>query len=135
MTLIEVVVSLAIASLAIGAIVNGYIYCTTSAQKAALSLAASARAMERLEETRSAKWDTSTWPPVDQLDATNFPTKIVVLDLSGSGTATNTATVQTYITQVSTNPPLKVVHVDCVWFFNRDQPVTNSIETLRAPDQ
>jgi type II secretory pathway pseudopilin PulG len=135
MTLIEVVISLAIAALAVGAIIDGYIYCTTSAQKAALSLAGSARAMERLEETRSAKWDMSSWPPVDQLDATNFPDEVVVLDLSGSRTATNTATIQTYITQVSTNPPFKRIHVDCVWFFKGNQPVTNSIETLRAPDQ
>jgi len=135
MTLVEVVVALAVTGLALGAIVNGYHYCTNSARKAALYQAASARAMERLEETHSAKWDTSIWPPVDQLVATNFPPKSVVLDLAGSGAVVSSATLQTQISQVSTNPPLKRVRVDCVWTNQGTQVITNTIETIRAPDQ
>jgi prepilin-type N-terminal cleavage/methylation domain-containing protein len=135
MTLVEVVMALAITGLAIGAIMSGYAYCTTSAQKAALSLAANARAMERLEETRSAQWDTAVWPAVDQLVATNFPTKTVTLDLSGSGDVTTTATIQTLISQISANPPLKQIRVDCIWQFKGVQRITNSIETCRAADQ
>jgi prepilin-type N-terminal cleavage/methylation domain-containing protein len=135
MTLVEVVVALAITGLAVGGIISGYTYCTTSARKAALSLAANARAMERIEETRSAKWDTAVWPAVDQLVATNFPTKIVTLDLSGSGVVTTTATIQTVISQISASPPLKRIRVDCIWTFNGGQELTNTIETCRAADQ
>lgn len=134
-TLVEVMTSLAISSMAIGVIVSGYTYCTTSAEKAALTLAASARAMERIEETRSAKWDTASWPQVDQLLATNFPSKVVTLDLSGSGKDVKSATIYTEIATISTTPPLKRIRADCVWAFRGSQMMTNTIETCRAPDQ
>ena len=135
MTLVEVVVALIVTGMAIVGILQGYHYCTQSAQKAALAQAASARAMERIEETRSAKWDTSSWPVVDQLVATNFPNEVVTLDLSGSGEVVSTATLRTEISQVSVTPPLKRVRVDCVWNFRGVEVITNSIETFRAPDQ
>ena len=135
MTLVEVVMSLAIYGLALGGIVNGYVFCARSSEKAALSLAANARAMERIEETRSAKWDTASWPVVDQLVATNFPSKVVTLDLSGSGAVKTPATINTEISQISLTPPLKRIRVDCIWQFNSVQRVTNTIETCRAPDQ
>ena len=134
MTLIEVVIAMAITGLVVGGIVIGYTFCTTSAERAALSLAANARALERIEETRSAKWDTASWPAVDRVVATNFPSKVVVLDLSGSGTGITQATIQTEISQISANPPLKRIRVDCIWKF-KGKSVTNSIETCRAPDQ
>jgi prepilin-type N-terminal cleavage/methylation domain-containing protein len=134
MTLTEVVVAMAITGLAIAGIIAGYNFCTHAAQKAALTLAAHARALERLEETRSAKWDTSSYPVVDQLVATNFPSKTVVLDCSGAGVATVTATLRTTIATLSINPPLKQIRVDCAWTF-RDTPVVSTIETVRAPDQ
>ena len=134
MTLVEVVVALAVTGLAVGGIINGYNYCTNSAQKVALSLAASARAMERVEEVRSAMWDTVQYPAVDQVVVPNFPAKVVSLDLTGAGVAVTPATLRTEISEVSTNPPLKRVRVDCVWDF-RGSPITNTIETFRAPNQ
>ena len=134
MTLTEVVVATSITGLAILGIVSGYTYCTYSAQKAALSLAAHARAMERIEETRSAKWDTSSFPAVDQLMASNFPNRVVVLDRSGAGVATASASIQTEISTVATNPPLKRIRVNCSWTF-RGEAVVSTIETFRAPDQ
>lgn len=134
MTLVEVVIAMAITGLVVGGIVVGYTFCTTSAERAALTLAANARALERIEETRSAKWDTATWPVVDRVVATNFPSKVVTLDLSGAGTGVTQATIQTEISQISANPPLKRIRVDCIWKF-KGKPVTNSIETCRAPDQ
>lgn len=135
MTLAEVVVALAIASMAVGGIVSGYIFSINSAQKWALSLAANAKAMERIEETRSAKWDTASWPSVDQLVATNFTNELVVLDRSGSGSGIVYATNITQISQISANPPLKRIRVDCIWSFKGTQLITNTIETCRAPDQ
>ena len=134
MTLIEVVIALAITGLTVGGIVTGYAFCTTSAEKAALTFAANARAVERLEEVRSAKWDLSSWPTVDQVVATNFTDKVVTLDLSGSGVGITSARIQTEIFQISTNPPLKRIRVDCIWTF-KGVRVTNTIETCRAPDQ
>jgi prepilin-type N-terminal cleavage/methylation domain-containing protein len=135
MTLVEVVVALAISGLVVGAILSGYIYCVTSAEKSALSLVANARAAERVEATRSAKWDTASYPPVDQLVATNFPDTVVALDLSGSGARATYATNLTRISQISVTPPLKRIRVDCIWRFRGSQLVTNTIETCRAPDQ
>jgi prepilin-type N-terminal cleavage/methylation domain-containing protein len=135
MTLVEVTVAMAIAGLAIGGIINGYNYCTTSSQKAALFLAANARAMERIEETRSAKWDTASSPVVDAVTSANFTNKLISLDISGTGGVILPATVQTTITPVSVNPPLKRIRVDCIWQYRGVQWVTNTIETYRAPDQ
>ena len=135
MTLAEVVMALMIAGLAVIGIIGGYFYCTRSAEKSGLFLAANARALERLEETRSAKWDTASWPQVDQLVATNFPSKNVILDLSGSGGNAISATLNTEITQISSAPPLKRVRVDCIWVFKGVERITNTIETCRAPDQ
>ena len=135
MTLVEVVVALAISGLAIGSIVSGYIFSATSAEKSALSLAANARAMERIEEARSAAWDTGSSPPVDQLVATNFPDKVMTLDLSGSGTGVTYATNVTQISMIAGASPLKRVRVDCIWSYKGGQLFTNTIETCRAPDQ
>lgn len=135
MTLVEVVVAMAITGLAVAGIVNGYNYCTNSAQKAALSLAANARVMEQVEATRSAIWAPDRSPAVDQLVTTNFPSKPVTLDLAGSGVVVMLATIRTDISQASVNPPLKRIRVDCIWQFRGVQSVTNTIETCRAPDQ
>jgi len=135
MTLVEVVVALAISALAVAAIVTGYLFSITSVQRSALSLLAGARASERIEETRSAKWDISSWPPVDQLVATNFPDQVVSLDKDATGNQIIYATNITQISQISLNPPLKEIRVDCVWSFKGGQLLTNTVETCRAPDQ
>ncbi len=135
LTLVEVVVSLAIALLAVSGIVTGYLFSITSAQKSALSLAAGAKAVERVEETRSAKWDLSKWPAVDELVPSNFPDKLITLDQNAVGTGITYATNFTQISQISTNPPLKRVRVDCVWSFKGSKLITNTVETCRAPDQ
>ena len=135
LTLVEVVVALAISSLAVTGIVAGYIFSIGSAQKSTLSLAAGAKAMERIEEIRSAKWDTSSWPQVDELVATNFPDELVVLDHNAAGIGITYATNIVQISLISSNPPLKRIHVDCVWSFKGYQLLTNALETCRAPDQ
>jgi prepilin-type N-terminal cleavage/methylation domain-containing protein len=141
MTLVEVVVALAITGLTVAGIVTGYIFCTTSTVKDSLYMAANARAMERMEDTHSAIWAPYRVPPTNQLVAANFPDKVVILDLSGSGSATNLATLKTYISQISPSPssplssPVMRIRVDCIWQFRGDELITNTIETCRAPDQ
>jgi hypothetical protein len=79
-------------------------------------------------------WDTVQYPAVDQVVVSNFREKIVSLDLTGAGVAVTPATLRTEISEVSTNPPLKRIRVECVWDF-RGRPITNTIETFRAPNQ
>ena len=137
MTLVEVVMALAVVSLTVASLVGGYISSTMAAEKASMSLAANTRALERLEDTHAAIWNISGYPVVDQLVATNFPTKVVVLDLSGQGGGTTYGTNYTTITQVSDSPPLRRIRVDCVWQFQNRQfstIFTNTVETLRGPD-
>ena len=135
MTLIEVVIALAITGLTVAGLVGGYIYCMTATVKAELVQVANARAMERLEETHSAKWDISAWPVVDQLVATNFPDKVVSLDMPGSESGGTSATIETTITPISLTQPIRKIRVDCIWQFKGVEWVTNSIETIRSPDQ
>lgn len=134
MTLVEVVVALAITGLMVAGIVTGYIFCTTSTVKDSLYMAANARAMERLEETRSAIWAPYRAVP-DDLVATNFPDKVVTLDLSGSDSETTSATLKTDISQISLSPPIRRIRVDCIWQFRGVELITNTIETIRASDQ
>jgi hypothetical protein len=146
MTLAEVVVALLIASLTVVSLVGGYISSTAAAEKSSLTLAANNRALERLEDTHAARWNVSTGVDelgtnVANLPPTNFPPKVVVLDLSAQGSnATNGityATNYTTITQVSISPQLRRIRVDCVWQFNNRQfstLYTNTVETLRGPD-
>lgn len=135
MTLVEVVVALAITGLTVGGLVEGYIFCTTASVKDSLYMAANGRAVERIEEARSARWDTSIYPAVDQLVATNFPDKVVTLQTTGAGVETIAATIKTEISDISLTPPVRRIRVDCIWLFKGVEPVTNSIETCRAPDQ
>jgi type II secretory pathway pseudopilin PulG len=136
MTLVEVMVAFAISGLAVTAIVSGYVYSLNAAEKFSLSLAANAQATERVEQIRSARWNSTSSPVVDEVVASNFPAETVTLDLAGAGGGAARATNYTQITTISTTPPLKRIHVDCVWVYARSsQLITNSIETCRAPDQ
>ena len=135
MTLVEVMVALLITGLTVGGIVSGYIYCSTATVKDALYMAANGRATERMEDTHAARWDTSSFPTVDQLVTNNFPDEVVSLNKSGSSSDITMATVVTTISQISTTPPLRRVRVDCIWLFRGTEPVTNTIETCRAPDE
>lgn len=134
-TLAETVVSLALALVTVTGTVNGYIFTTTRAEWSAYSLAAHSLAMQRVEQVRAAKWDTGAYPPVDQVEGTNFPVATALLDIPVAGTNATLATCYTTIRSVSANPPLKLVRVDCVWPFRNGQLFTNTVSAYRAPDQ
>lgn len=135
MTLVETLVSISIAVLTISGTMNGYMLTTKRAEWSAHSLAAHSMAMQRMEQVRSAKWDTAAYPPVDRVVSTNFPAVTSILDMPVSGTNSVLATITTTITAVSANPPLKLVRVDCVWPFMNRGFYTNTITSYRAPDQ
>jgi prepilin-type N-terminal cleavage/methylation domain-containing protein len=135
MTLIEVMVALFITGLTMAGIVTGYEYCLTSSAKDALYMSANAKAQERLEQARAAQWIVFGASPVDQLTVSNFPPEVVVLEGFAQSTNAVTATVTTTITPISFTPPIRRVHVDCFWLFQGTIPITNSVETDRAPTQ
>jgi prepilin-type N-terminal cleavage/methylation domain-containing protein len=135
MTLVEVIVALAITGLTLSGMISGYVYCMSSTVKTELMQAAHAKALERLEQTRSAVWAPNRAVPQDDLVATNFPDLAVILDLPGASTNGTQATIRTTIASISSSPPTRSVHVDCIWNFRGGQWETNSVETIRAPDQ
>jgi type II secretory pathway pseudopilin PulG len=134
-TLVEVVMSTALASLMLGGVVYGYLLAAQRAEWAAYSLAAQSLASMRVEQARSTKWDPMAWPPADELQTANFPTSVEVLDIPVSGTNLVYATNYTTISTVSAAPPLRMIRVDCVWRFYRRGLYTNTVVTYRGPDQ
>ena len=134
MTLVEVLVALAITALTVVGIVKGYEFCLASSVKDSFFMAANGRAQERLEQARSARWITTS-PQIDELQSTNFPPETVLLDLFAQSTNSLTALLVTSISDITTSPPVRRIHVDCIWQFQGNGWVTNSIETCRAPDQ
>jgi prepilin-type N-terminal cleavage/methylation domain-containing protein len=138
-TLAEVVISLAIATLAFSGILYGYVMTADQAEWSSMSLAAHSVAMQGVEQARAAKWDPLAWPTVDELGITNF-TQVVALDVPVANGNPLMATNYISISSVSTVPPLRQLKADCVWSLpyrkgSHRGPYTNSVVTLRAPDQ
>ncbi len=138
-SLVEVVVSLAISGLIFAGVLYGYVFVTDRAEWSAYSLAAHSLAMQGVEQARAAKWDPQAWPGVDELGLTNF-TEIAVLDVPTVAGNPLYATNYLSVTTASTSPPLRQLRCDCVWSlpYRKDAirgPFTNTVITLRAPDQ
>lgn len=132
-TLAEVVVTLMIVALIMGGVLSGYVMSAERAEWSAYSLAAHSLALQSLEQSRAAKWDPQAWPVVDEQGITNF-TQIEPLDMPVSRIPIY-ATNYVQITTVSVNPPLRQIRADCVWRFIKRGLFTNTVVTLRAPDQ
>ncbi len=134
-TLAEVLISLVLIGMAVGGLLYGYLMAARRAEFSAYSLAAQALAIQRLEQTRATSWQPNNVSPVDQLQATNFPNRVEVLDVPLQGTNIVYATNKTTISTISSSPPLRMVRVDCTWYFLNKGVVTNTIVTYRSPDQ
>jgi len=135
-TLAEVVISAGLAALVLGGTMYGYVMSARRAEWSAYSLAAHSLAMQRMEQTRAAKWDPLGFPPVDNLVAANFPLVTTnIMDIPVIGTNYVYATNRTTITTISAAPPLKMVRIDCTWAFPKRGSFTNTIVCYRAPDQ
>lgn len=131
----EVVVSMAISAISIAGISSGYVMSAKRAELSGCSQAANSMALQRLEQVRSAHWDTLAYPAVDEVVSANFPVVVQPLDLPTSGTnavyGTNVITIST----VSANPPIKLVRSQCTWQFPGRGVFTNTITIYRTPDQ
>ena len=135
MTVTEVAVSLGIGGLLFGCILHAYVQATVRAEWSAYNYAGNSLALQRLEQTRAAKWDPQASPPVDLLASSNFPVTIELLDVPIAGTNATYATNTVLITSVSETPPLKLIRVETVWPFMGKRCYTNALITFRAPDQ
>ncbi|HHY85968.1 MAG TPA: type II secretion system protein [Verrucomicrobia bacterium] len=132
-TLAEVVISIGIFAIVIQGVIFGYISTTRRAEWSARSLAAQSLASQGVEQARAAKWDPQAWPAIDELPPTNY-VEVDVLDIPVQGEPI-LATNYISIVEVSTNPVVREVRADCVWAFVNGSLYTNTVVTLRAPDQ
>ena len=131
-SLVEVLVAMAVGSLMMAATTIGFVQCMRRAEWSAYALAANSLALQKIEQTRAASWDSAN--ATNDLVTGNFPTEREILDVSFNKTNIVYATNFTTILDISTNPPLKMIRVDCVWGFLSRGLFTNTIVTYRAPD-
>ena len=137
-TLTEVVVAIAIATLAFGGVISGYVLTADRAEWSAYSLAAQSLAMQGVEQARAAKWDPKAWPAVDELGVTNYTVKWRCWTCRCPASPCWRPTISA-ITTVSQDPPLRQLRADCVWSLVNGRrsrgPFTNTVVTLRTADQ
>ncbi len=144
-TLIEVLISFATFSLVASGLIYGYVQVNRMAEWSSMSLAAQSIASQEAERAKSAQWDSksssTTYPnltdpmgyPPAQL-FTNYATNYT-MDVPSTGAP---IVVSNYllITNVYSTPIIRMIRSDCVWTFPLTGIVcTNSVVTLRAPDQ
>ena len=140
-TLLEVMIGFVIFGVVTTGMIYGYVQANRTAEWSSQSLAAMSYASQGMEQMRSAQWDAEEYSTASGQGTTdvlgnNFQTNQVdTLDIPTTGEpiyVTNTLTA----TQVSTNPPLKLLVSKVVWTFRlTGQLFTNTMVTLRAPDQ
>lgn len=153
-TLVEVLVTVAVAATAFGMIILAYIQAARRAEWSGYSLAAQSLAIQQLEQARSAVWD----PALGKNEITNLNLigwsynsgtgrgsgySWAALDLPVTGTnvmrATNYVSVQLLFLNGSPSPPVQVhmLRVDTVWNFSAGRNkrlCTNTVCTYLAPD-
>ena len=133
-TLTEVVISFVILVLVFHGILKAYAIACQRSEWSAHSLAAQSLAMQHMEAMRAAKWDPQNWPIVDEVGLTNYR-RADILDVPAGSTTTYYATSVVAVTTVTANPPLRQIRADCIWQFKPRGFFTNTVITLRAPDQ
>jgi len=119
----------------LGGIITGYVISSKRVEWSAYSLAAQSLALQRLEQTRACKWDLGAYPIVDgELQASNFPQQVVVLDIPMNSSNAIFATNITDVIDIQTNyPPIKLVRVRCLWPFHNGKTYTNTIVSYVIP--
>jgi len=145
MTLPEVLISIVILVTIMGGVICGYVQANRMAEYSSMSLAAQSAASQGAEQAIAARWDASSLNTNvgpgqdDELGCvTNWlasGTNPDYLDIPVSGAAIAVSNYVT-ITLASTNPPLRQILSVAVWTFPlTGQTYTNTVITLRAPDQ
>ncbi len=134
-TLEELLMALSLSGVTLGSVITGYLMVMQQSECSENSTAGQALAIQRMEQVRAAKWDPMTSPAVDELVSTNFPDIVQSLQIPVMGTNSVNATVKTTFKLLSSDPPLKLVQVDCIWSFLDRKTFTNTIFAYRSPDQ
>ena len=137
-TLVEVLVAISIVGLVFASVLSSYVSTTDRSEWSGYSLAAQSLAAQGVEQVRAAKWDPQAWPVIDELGPTNYFT-VETLDITASKQVV-TATNYISLTTVSFNPQMRQIQCDCVWSLayrtrGANGPFTNTVVSLRAPDQ
>jgi type II secretory pathway pseudopilin PulG len=133
-TLEEVVVAMSIVGLTVSGTISGYVMVAKRSDWATRSAAADAAVMQRVEQVRAARWDPLAAQAVDEVVSASFPQTTVKLDLPQKAEKPEQATVRTTIEQISDDPPVRLVRVDCAWASLDGRTFTNSIVVYRTPD-
>jgi type II secretory pathway pseudopilin PulG len=138
-TLAEVVVSMAMAAMTVGAIISCYLMAAQRSEWTTASTAASQLAMDRLAQMRVARWDLSfengNPPGTNDLVEGFFVDDPAPLDMPLTGTVPLMATNQVTVTRLAVDRPVLMLRVDCVWSLMSRGPFTNTVVSYRAPDQ
>jgi type II secretory pathway pseudopilin PulG len=139
MTLVEVLVASAIFALVFGSVLTGITQANYRAAWSKYNAAATLAAQQRLEQTMSAPLDLTATPSMDAVVETNFPNDSVDLEQFAGSTNKVCATRTVTIDAVPNSNPkalkYKVITVNVVWSYRGRGPFTNSLTTIRAPDQ
>jgi len=140
-TLIEVMIGFFIFGLVTAGMIYGYVEANRIAEWSSQSLAAMSYASQGMEQLRSAQWIAEEFSSgsgsgtTDYLGASTNIVQTDYLDIPSTGALIAVTNYMT-ATQVSTNPPLKLLVSRVVWKFRlTGQLFTNTMVTLRAPDQ
>src|ERR1035438_4336525 len=141
-TLIEVLIGFWIFGMVTAGMIYGYVQANRIAEWSSQSLAAMSYASQGMEQMRSAQWNAEESGEVStDVLGNNFQTNQVdTLDIPTTGgliSVTNYMTATRVTNSAGTfNPPLKLLVSQVVWTFRlTGQLFTNTIVTLRAPDQ
>lgn len=150
-TLLEVLISFLVLSIATAGVVFGYVQANRMAEWSSMSMAAQSSASQGAERARTANWRPRDYPPntgpgtMDELPPGTNGEPVIVnvdyFDIPSKGDPSSSdfdswVTNFVWITNLSTNPPLRLIRSDAVWKFPFTGNVyTNTIMLLRAPDQ
>jgi len=134
MTLVEVVLAVGLFAIVFATVLKGLVQANLRASWIACDAAANKVAEQRLEQMQNARWDPTI--SIDEVVAANFPTNVVALDTNPNGANTILATSTVQVAMV-TNSSLvyKVITSETRWRFLNRGPFTNSVVTIRSPDQ
>ncbi len=140
-TLIEVMIGFLIFGLVTAGMIYGYVEANRMAEWSSQSLAAMSYASQGMEQMRSAQWSAEEFSTgsgqgtTDVLGPAFSTNQVDTLDIPTSGASISVTNYMT-ATQVSTNPPLKLLVSQVVWTFRlTGRLFTNTMVTQRAPDQ
>ena len=134
-TLEEVVTAMSLSAVCFAGSIKGFVMASGRAEWATCSVAAQSVAFQKMEQVRAARWDTMAFPSVDELTTTYFPAYTEVFDMPLHTTNVVCGRVTTTFTNISMNPPLRMVQVDCVWTNRSSRVFTNTLISYRGPNQ